>query len=167
MGVKLELLSKNLVLIIDKLIKDEKVSKLIYYNTNDIFSRPDISPSIIAPLGETERVLPYPFDTSFTNDERTQIHVYFPDLDFVNAENAESTVVFFDIVTHRNLWLFSEFGEKLIRPYEIASSISRLFDGSLPNTKSTVGKLNFLSLKQVHVNEEFSCVRLVATMTTY
>lgn len=165
--MKLELLSTNLVKIIEGCVRNDSVAKLLYYNINDPLSQPSINPSTIAPFGASERVIPYPFDINYKEEQRSQLHIYYPDLQFVNGANVEEVVVFFDIVVHRKLWLFTQNGQKLIRPYEIASNIASQFDGSLPNTKTTIGKLDFLGMNHMPVNEEFDCIRIQATMTTF
>lgn len=165
--MKLELLSTNLVQIIERCVNAQDLAKLIYYNGQNPFSQEAVNPSLIAPYGQSERVLPYPFNLNFKDDQRSQLHIYYPDVQFVNNSNVEQTVVWFDIIVHKNLWLFTQDGKKLVRPYEIASQIAKLFDGTIPNTNSTVGELNFIAMGHVTVNEEFDGLRLEARMTTY
>jgi hypothetical protein len=130
-------------------------------------SNQKVPANVIAPLGVKERILPYPFDVKFKDEERSQLHIYYPDLQFVNNSNVEEVIVWFDIVAHKRLWLFSQNNKKLVRPYEIASQIPRLFDGTIPNTKSTVGNLHFKAMGHVAVNEQFDGVRLEAKMVNF
>lgn len=167
MSMKLELLSTNLVQIIDRCVMAEDLGKLLVHNGQNPLSQAPANPSDIAPFGKTERILPYPFDFRFKSDQRSQLHIYYPDVKFKNNSNVEQTVVWFDIIVHKKLWLYQQDNKKLVRPYDIASQITRIFDGSIPNTKSTVGELNFLAMGHVTVNEEFDGLRLEARMTTY
>jgi hypothetical protein len=167
MDMKLDLLSPNLVKIIDNCLRSEDLGKLLLYSTQDPLSNPPVDPSIIAPFGEYERILPYPFDVNYKDEERSQLHIYYPSMEFVNNENVEETHVFFDIVVHKRLWLYMQDGEKLVRPYDIASQVVSLFDGTIPTNLDTVGKLNFLGMRHVVVNEEFDALRLQALMTTF
>jgi hypothetical protein len=165
--MKLELLSPNLVQIIDRCVKCENLGKLLYYNTQNPLTNIPVNPSVIAPFGSSERILPYPFDITFKDEERSQIHIYYPDITFINNANVEQASVWFDIVVHKKLWLYMQDNVKYVRPYEIASLITYLFDGTIPNTKSTVGELNFSGMGHVVVNEEFNALRLEAKMTTF
>lgn len=167
MTIKLDLLSPSLVKIIDNCLSNDKLTKLLYYNVQNPLSQPSVNPSLIAPSGDSERILPYPFDVRFKSEERSQLHIYYPDVNFKNNEHVEQAIVWFDIVVHKRLWLFMQDGKKLVRPYEIASLIATQFDGSIPSTKLTVGKLNMHGATHVVVNEEFNALRLEASMTTF
>jgi hypothetical protein len=168
MSVKLELLSTNIVQIIERCANSTNLAKLLYYNDSvNPMSNEVVPANVIAPFGSKERILPYPFDIRFKDEQRSQLHIYYPDLKFVNNAQVETGIVWFDIIVHKRLWLYSQDGKKLVRPYEIASEVTKLFDGTIPNTKSTVGNLDFLALGHVSVNEEFDAVRLEAKMTTF
>lgn len=167
MSDKLELLSNNLVQIIERCANSEELAKLLYYNDSvNPLSKDIVQADTIAPLGKKERILPYPFDVKFKSEQRSQLHIYYPELNFV-GDNIEEVFVWFDIVVHKRLWLYSQDNKKLVRPYQLASQIARLFDGAIPNTKSTVGKLHFKALGHVAVNEEFDGIRLEALMTNF
>jgi hypothetical protein len=164
---KLELLSANLVQTIESCVRNEDLVKLLYYNGMNPLSNTPVNPSLIAPFGEEERIFAYPFNVNFVGKEKSQLHIYYPDLKFKNNAYVEKVVVWFDIVVHKRLWLTAQDNKKIVRPYEIASLIARQFDGTIPNTKGTVGKLDFLAMGHVAVNEEFDAIRLEAIMTNY
>lgn len=168
MADNLQLLSPNLVQIIEKCANNPILGKLLLHNDNiNPLSKSEVYPSDIAPFGKSERILPYPFDITFKDEERTQLHIYYPEMAFVASGNIEKATVWFDIVVHNRLWLYSQNGKKLVRPYDIASQITKIFDGTIPDTKSTVGKLDFSVMAHVPVNEEFNAIRLQALMTTF
>lgn len=167
MEMNFELLSKNLVSMIGTCLRDEELAKLLYYNTNNPLSKPPVDVQLIAPSGKEERIIPYPFDVKFVGDERSQLHVYYPSVELSNNSVVEHALVFFDIVVHKRLWLYAEGSEMLVRPYKIASRISRLFDGSVPTTRDRVGKLQFSNISQVVINEEYHALRLEALLINY
>lgn len=151
MKMKLENMSYNLVNVIDKVLRNIKLAKYLYNNTNDPLLTM-VNPTDIAPFGSKERILPYPFDTEFKGEQRSQLHVYFPELEFKNNEHVEDTIIWFDIVVHKKLWLFMENGKKLIRPYEIAKEIVNELEGTC----------DFIGGSHLTVNEEFDSFRLEA-----
>lgn len=165
--MKLELLSTNLVKIIDKCVNSQPLGQLLLYNGSNPLSQLPVSPSDIAPYGKDERVIPYPFDIKYKADERSQLHIYYPEVAFKNNSNVEQTMVWFDVIVHKRQWLYMQDGEKKVRPYDIATQIIKLFDGTIPDKGSTVGQLNFLAMSHVAVNDEFDGVRIEARMTTY
>ena len=167
MATRFELLSPNLVKIIEGLVRNEELGQLLFYNTDNPLSQPPVNPSRIAPFGDNEKVAPFPFNTKFTGEQISQIHVYYPDVTLKNNEHVEESIVWFDIVVHKKLWLYTQDNNKLVRPYEIASRIDSQFDGTISNTKTTVGELNFMNVGHVVVNDEFNALRLQAKMTTY
>lgn len=158
-GLKLELLSPNLVLIIDEILNNQNICKYLYYNTKN-------------PLGESNLTLPanslkltkvYPcrINTAIT-DECTQLRIYYPGAKLNAVGATEDIWVSFDILCHINLWLINDGTNSLIRPYEIMKELTNLFDQSL----STVGKLVFKEFNQIFVNDKFDCIRLMAKMMT-
>lgn len=167
MSVKFELLSPNLVTIIDECLQNEELVRLLFFNEHNPYTLPfpnGFQPSVIAPYESHEKIFPYPFNVKYRADQRSQLHIYYPTLHLINNSNVEQTIVWFDIVVHKKLWLFKQDQNKLVRPYEIASKIASHFsDRSI----DTVGRLDFLAMAHVTINEEFDGLRLEAKMTTF
>lgn len=168
---KLSLLSKNLVQVIDALGSSEPIAKTTYFTTNDPLSKnKDKDGSLfdsksLTVRGDNQRIFPYPFNVDFKDEKNVYIHVYYPDIEFKNNEHVEQAILFFDIVCHRDHWLYIEDEERLIRPYEIASYISRVFDGTID--QGTIGKMNFQEVTHVTVNEQYDAVRLITVVTSF
>lgn len=110
------------------------------------------------------RIYPYHFE-SYTGETRVEIRVYLPILYFKNGGFIEDTDIYFDILTHRDLYFIdSEDGSELtIRPHEIAQEIINMFNN---NSVETVGKLDFTRLVQLNPDEKYQVTRLVASMFT-
>lgn len=158
-----ERLSSNIISLIDEVLKNKNLVNYIGFDGDNPSSQ-SISAKSIAPKGEKERILPYPFDTSFNEDVRTQLHIYYPNLAFQNNGHASQVVVFMDIVVHKSIWLLTDKGKKLIRPYQIAKFIVDTFkDRNIPN----VGKIHFLEGAHTVINNQFEGFRLVATFTEF
>lgn len=158
-----ERLSSNLIAIIGEVLKNKNLVNLIGWNGDNPYSQA-IIPSSIAPKGQNERVLPYPFDITYKEDVRTQLHIYYPSLTFLNNGQASQVFMMFDIVVHKSIWLVTDNGTRLIRPYQIAKHIVDIFK----DKKITgVGEIHFLEGAHTVVNEQFEGFRLVAKFTEF
>lgn len=158
---KLELLPVNQLLIINKLLENENIVKVLSYNSSN--------PSpLLSPLPSEEniqklfltRILPYPFSDDITN-EQSQIRVYYPMCEFVNGGHIQMTEIYFDIIVHKKLILMKEADNKTttFRTEFLGKEIISQF-----NEKSigTIGELKFKRRTQVPINSEFIMIKLVA-----
>lgn len=161
--MNLERLSSNVIYAIDEILKNQTLVNYIGF-TGDNPSNEKVDPSTIAPRGKNERIFPLPFDTTFKTDVRTQLHIYYPNITFENNGNVGKTIILFDIVVHKDIWLLMDKGEKLIRPYKIANLILETFKGEIIQG---LGEIHFLEGDHVVVNEKFEGFRLVATTTEF
>lgn len=149
--MKLLTLSDDLVNLMGSLLSNKELAKLVYYTHANPLSQPDFNPVDIAPFGTKERILPHPFDIDYTEDVRSQIHIYFPILEFENNQIVENCLVFFDVIVHTSIWTILDLNhKKKIRPYEIAKNI--IYE--LKNVCS------FEEMTHVAVNDEFQCIRI-------
>jgi hypothetical protein len=156
--MKLLTMSDDLVNLMGVLLTDESLAKLIYYPHANPLNQPDFNPVLIAPFGKYERIIPHPFDINYTEDVRSQVHVYFPQLEFQNNEIVEDVTAFFDVVVHTNIWtILDQNGKKKIRPYEIARLI-------IHNLKDYC---SFVEMSHLAVNEEFQALRIEAQIVKW
>lgn len=158
-----ERLSSNIITIIGEVLRNQALCNYIGWN-GDNPSDQNIAPSTIAPRGSSERLFPYPFDVTFKEDVRTQLHIYYPNLTFENNGHAGRAVILFDIVVHKDIWLVMDKDKKIIRPYEIAKLILDTFKDK--NIEG-LGELHFVSADHTVVNESFEGFRIVATTTEF
>jgi hypothetical protein len=163
MVMDFERLSSNIIAIIQEMLKNQILVNYIGYDGDNPESQ-NIPPTSIAPKGSNERILPYPFDVNFRGQVRSQVHIYYPRLSFKNNSHANQTIVFFDVIVHKSIWLVVDKGRKLIRPYQIVNHIVKTFkDKHIQG----LGKIHFLEGNHVVVNEEFEGFRLVASITDF
>lgn len=151
--MKLLTLSDDLVNLMGKLLANQSLGKLVYYTVPNPLNQANLILSDLAPFGKYERILPHPFDIDYTADIRSQIHIYFPRLEFINNQIVENVLVFFDIVVHKSIWTIrDDTNKKKIRAYEIARHI-------ISDLKSVC---EFTEMTHLSVNEEFQALRLEA-----
>lgn len=157
--MKLELLSDNLVLILNEICKYQNICKLIYYDKDNPLSQADL----VLPYNSLikTRLLPYMTNPEVLTRDITQVCIYYPSCDFVNGDVIEMNKVHFDVICGKTLWLIND-GEVKFRPYEIMKEIKYIFNDSI----STIGKIHFQGFRHIPVNEKFDCVRLIGDVMT-
>lgn len=143
--MRLEYLSNNIVIILEEILKISNIDLYLGLPSNQLF---------------LNKLFPYPFDPKTETDEQCQVRVYYPNIEFKNAEVIEDTTILFDIVCSKTLWLAE--GKK-IRPYEIASLIVNHFNN---NSISTIGQINFIRAIHVFINDKYDAIRLQAKIMT-
>jgi hypothetical protein len=151
-------LSNDLIGLIGKMLNNQELGKLLYYTQSNPLNQPNLNLVDLAPFGNSERILPHPFDVDYTADVRSQLHIYFPNCVFTNNQIVEDTMTFFDIVVHKSIWTIRDLqNKKKIRPYEIA----RLIIHELSNI------CQFEEMTHIAVNDEFQCIRLQAQIINW
>jgi hypothetical protein len=149
--MKLLTLSDDLINLMGTLLTNNELAKLVYYTQANPLSQPNFNIVEIAPFGKKERILPHPFDIDYTEDVRSQIHIYFPVLEFENNQIVEDCLVFIDVVVHTSIWtIVDSNGRKKIRPYEIARNI-------IHELKDIC---SFQEMTHLAVNDQFQALRI-------
>lgn len=155
------LLSKNLVTIINTLLTDPILCKLIAYNDTDPLAQPNVADPTKSLM--FNRVMPYPFDTKIQLDDTIQLRVYYLGGEFTDNHVVDDSRVTFDIVVAKSLWLMNS-GQSAIRPYEI---MERIISNFYKKSIDTVGVIHFKSFRHISFTSQFDCIQLIADMTTY
>lgn len=147
-------INKDLDIIINRMLKNDRLQKLLYYTGNDDpLKEKDLTEDqqleliennikIVPKLQLEGKVLNY-IIISFDN--------FMP-----NATNQEfrDNTISFDIICHFDQWKLKDFN---LRPYRIAAELDTLFN----NTHMTgIGTLQFLGCSQLLLNDEFAGVTL-------
>lgn len=154
--MKFELLSDNLVVFLEEIIKNQDLCKLIKYDTYNPLSEEDL----ILPQDVliNERLFPVPLNPDILDDDCTQINVFYPRGDFDGSGVININALFVDIVVARSLYLINIDGKSKVRAYEIMKEIVKTFEGK---SISTLGKLHFLSWVHIQANKKFEVIRLI------
>ena len=159
-GMKFELLSDNTILIINELIKNQRLLKLIHYADSEPLEQPDIA----NPGGlVTTKIFPTPFFANVPEIESVQLRAFFDMGEIKNAKILGSMLVF-QIIIPNSWWLIKTDSYDLaIRPYLIMAEIVNQFEGI---SVGTVGRLRFINFKYDYVNEQVTAYELFADMMT-
>ena len=139
---------KDLGIIIDNMLKNERLKRLLHYTSPDALERPNISEDeSLALIGKNIKIIPKLYvDKSVLN----YIIVSFDNFTETNNPEFRDNVVEFDLICHFDQWQMRDFA---LRPYKIAAEIDTIFD----NKKLTgLGRLEFLGASQMVLTDEFA-----------
>lgn len=157
--MKFELLSDNISIIINEILSNERLIKLI--------NNADKSP-LATNVGNPQKLIlnkifPTPFFEDVETVEGIQIRIFFDNGEMQNRAILGSEIVF-QIITPNDWWLIrKENDREAVRPYEIMSEIVNQFEDK---SISTVGILKFHRFRYGYVNDQVTAYELFANMST-
>lgn len=158
--MKFDLMSRNGVILLEELLKDQELIKYVVYNDSTPQDKPNITNtgSLIF-----NKIFPTPFDDEVPPEQETNVRVFFPEGELANDEVLNSTVSF-QVITHNALWnVRRKDGERGLRPYEIMTRIVDIFEG---NTIKTVGVIHFDRYIYQNLGREYGMYILEGTLMT-
>lgn len=150
-------MEKDMNLIVNKMLKNERLKRLLHYNSKDALRRPNITEDqSLELIGNNIKIVPKLYvDGSVLN----YIIINFDK--FIPSENPEfrDNVIEFDIICHFDQWQLEDFA---LRPYKIAAEIDSMFN----NTHLTgIGELQFIGATQTVLTDEFAGICMLYEAT--
>lgn len=150
-------MEKDTNLIINKMFKNERLKRLLYYTSKDALNRPNLNEDQSLELIQNNiKIVPKLYvDGSVLN----YIIINFDK--FIPTENPEfrDNTIEFDIICHFDQWQLQDFA---LRPYKIAAEIDSMFN----NAKLTgIGELQFVGATQIVLTDEFAGLCLLYEAT--
>lgn len=145
---------KDLTIIVDHILKNERLKKLLFYTTRDCLRRPNIGDEETFKMFNKEiKIVPKLYvDKSVLN----YIIISF-DTFTTNGTNPEyrDNMINFDIVCHFDQW---QLEDNQLRPYRIAAELDSMFN---KKHLSGIGETQFLGATQIILNDEFAGLSLL------
>lgn len=141
-------MEKDTGIIINEILKNNRLKKLLYYTTSDAMERPNLTEDeSLSLLGTNIKIVPKLYvDGSVLN----YILINFDN--FIPSENPEfrDNTIQFDIICHFDQWNLRDYA---LRPYKIAGEIDSMF-----NLKKLtgIGYLEFVGATQIVLSDEFA-----------
>ena len=140
---------KDMNIIIDRIMKNDRLKKMLYYTSRDCLDRPKLTDDETLNLfGKQIKIVPKLYvDGSVLN----YIIISFDN--FVeNRENPEfrDNIIEFDIICHFDQWHMKDFE---LRPYKIAAELDSMFNDK---RLTGIGKLEFLGANQMILTDEYA-----------
>ena len=141
-------MEKDTGIIINEILKNNRLKKLLYYTTSDAMEKPNLTEDeSLSLLGTNIKIVPKLYvDGSVKN----YILINFDN--FTPSENPEfrDNTIQFDIICHFDQWNLRDYA---LRPYKIAGEIDSMF-----NLKKLtgIGYLEFMGATQIVLTDEFA-----------
>lgn len=141
-------MEKDTGIIINEILKNNRLKKLLYYTTSDAMERPNLTEDeSLSLLGTNIKIVPKLYvDGSVLN------YVLINFDNFIPSENPEfrDNTIQFDIICHFDQWNLKDYA---LRPYKIAGEIDSMF-----NLKKLtgIGYLEFMGATQIVLTDEFA-----------
>lgn len=141
-------MEKDTGIIINEMLKNNRLKKLLYYTTSDAMEKPNLTEDeSLSLLGTNIKIVPKLYvDGSVLN----YILINFDN--FIPSENPEfrDNTIQFDIICHFDQWNLKDYA---LRPYKIAGEIDSMF-----NLKKLtgIGYLEFVGATQIVLSDEFA-----------
>lgn len=147
-------MSKDTSLIMDKILGNQDVLKLLYYNVKDWQKKPNLASEQIKSLFEQKNISNIP-KIVVNSDKLNYIRITY-DSFTPNASNPyyRDHVVEIKIICHFANW---DLGDYELRPYRIAGEIDSMLDGQ---HLTGIGVLNFMGADQDVYDDEFGGITL-------
>lgn len=138
---------KDLQLILEKLITNENIAKLLYYGQKDALSQEPLSADIkLSMMNDYIRVVPVlPKDYEAKNYILVQFDGFAPSS--TDAMIYKEFLVTFDIFCNAQNWILDDYQ---LRPYAIMNEIDKMFNMSKLNSS---GPINFIGANGIIINE--------------
>lgn len=147
-------IDKDMSIITDYLMKNNRLKKLLYYTTKDCLSREDLTEDqTIELFGKNIKIVPkLEVDGAVLN----YIIISFDNFTG-NATNPEfrNNLIEFDIICHFDQWQLNDFQ---LRPYKIAAEIDSMFDGQ---KLTGIGELEFIGATQMILTDDYAGICLL------
>ena len=140
---------KDMSLIVNMILKNERLKKMLHYTSRDCLSRPNLTQDESLDLfGKEIKIVPKLYvDGSVLN----YVIISFDNFS-LNRTNPEfrDNIIEFDIICHFDQWHMKDFE---LRPYKIAAEIDTMFNGQ---HLTGIGELQFLGANQIILTDEFA-----------
>ena len=140
---------KDMNIIVDRIMKNDRLKKLLHYTTRDCLNRPRLTEDETAELfGKNIKLVPKLYvDGSVLN----YMIISFDNFSR-NGTNPEfrDNIIEFDIICHFDQWQLDDFA---LRPYKIAAELDTMFD---EQRLTGIGKLEFLGANQMILTDEYA-----------
>ena len=140
-------IEKDLNIIIDKMLKNERLKRLLKYTTKDCMRQKNLTL-----IHNNIKIIPKMIvDNSVLNYIIIHFNNFSP-----NTTNPEfrDNIIAFDIVCHYDQWLIDD-GQ--LRPYRIAAELDSMFNNQ---HLTGIGTLTFIGAHYETAGDEYACLTL-------
>ena len=140
---------KDMNIIVDHIMKNDRLKKMLYYTTRDCLDRPKLSEEeTLDMFGKQIKIVPKLY---VDGSVLTYMIISFDNFT-QNATNPEfrDNIIEFDIICHFDQWHMKDFE---LRPYKIAAELDSMFN---KKHLTGIGELEFLGANQIILTDEYA-----------
>lgn len=140
-------INKDLRLLMDKMVANDRLCKLLYYTDNDPIHKANLTPEQKQEMfGNQIRIVP-----KLYVDQPVLNYMIISFDNFLQSSNPQfrDNVIEFDIICHFDQWQMRDFE---LRPYRIAAEIDSMLD---KKRLTGIGLLEFFGAKELLLTDEF------------
>lgn len=144
---------KDMEIIIGKMLKNERLKRLLFYTTRDALDKPNITEDqTIDLIGKNIKTVPKLY---VDKDVLNYIYITFDNFSPSGNPEFRDNIIMFDVICHYDQWQLKDFA---LRPFKIAAEIDSMFNKS---KLTGIGELQFLGATQENYSDEFAGVCLI------
>ena len=146
-------INKDMRLIVDKLLSNDRLCKLLYYTTKDALNKPNLTDEEkLGLFNKNIKIIPKVYV-----DKEVLNYIVISFDNFVPSENPQfrNNRIEFAILCHMDQWQMKDFD---LRPYRIAAELDHMFSDQ---RLTGIGKTEFFGATEIILNDEFAGVCLL------
>lgn len=146
---------KDLEIITNKIFKNTRLQRLLYYTTPDALNKPNLTEDEKQSLFEKNiKIVP---KLQIDNEVLNYIIIGFDNFT-PNPQNTEfrNNFISFDIICHFDQWKLKDSFQ--LRPYRIAAELDTMLDNQ---HLTGIGTLNFLGANHLVIDDEYAGISLI------
>ena len=148
---------KELSLIVNMIMKNENLKKMLHYTSRDCLSKPNITEDESLDLfGKNIKLVPKLY---VDGEVLNYIIISFDNYSKNSNPEFRDNIIEFDIICHFDQWTMRDFQ---LRPYRIAAELDSMFSD---RHLTGIGTLQFLGAVQMVYTDEFAGLCLMYTAT--
>jgi hypothetical protein len=154
-------LAVDLQIIVNKIIKNDTICKLLYYDGPNALLQPVLTPEQKSDLmGKNIRVVPV-----LEKDDEIANLILIQFDNFIPNETDSATyiefMISFDILCYSKNWVLDDY---MLRPYKIMSELNTMFNMSKLRSS---GPINFIGARSLLINENLTGYSLMYKVYDY
>ena len=144
---------KDMEIIIGKMLKNERLKRLLFYTTRDALDKPNITEDqSIELIGKNIKTVPKLY---VDKDVLNYVYITFDNFSPSETPEFRDNIIMFDVICHYDQWQLKDFA---LRPFKIAAEIDSMFNKS---KLTGIGELQFLGATQENYSNEFAGICLI------
>lgn len=153
--MKFSLMSTNLLIAIEELIKDQYLAKLLSVYDKKPIASEDFDTNFLV----MQNIFPHPYNEEVPEIQKVELRLFYPEGNFDSSNNITISDLYFQIVCHRKLSRIVIDDKMKLRELEIMDRIINLFKD---RTIKTLGTVQFKGFQYGHINKDYFVYTLVA-----